>query len=33
MISFERSLIPIKNLEEGSLLETNVVVVLNDKRK
>ena len=32
MISFERSLIPIKNLEEGSLLETNVVVILNDKR-
>jgi hypothetical protein len=32
MISFERSLIPTKNLEDGTLLETNIVIVLNDKR-
>jgi len=32
MISFERSLIPIKNLEDGSLLESNIAVILNDKR-
>jgi hypothetical protein len=32
MISFERSLIPVKKLEEGVLLESNIVIVLNDKR-
>jgi hypothetical protein len=32
MISFEQRLIPIKKLDDGSSLETNVVVVLNDKR-
>jgi hypothetical protein len=32
MISFESCLIPTKNLEDGLSLESNIVVVLNDKR-
>ena len=32
MISFERSLIPIQNINDGSSLESNVLVVLNDRK-
>ena len=32
MISFERTLIPTQKLEDGTSLESNVLVVLNDRR-